>query len=206
MKQPAEADCTPHRAWLWLRRGALVLVAVLLLVVAGYGCAPSLLSLESHAKEADVIVVLGGETPRRVARCAELFHQGAAPRVVVTGGGDATIIKRYLLQAGVPAKAITLETESSTTRENAQRTAPLLAQANVRRAFLVTSWFHMRRAVACFRHYAPEVAFYPAPSVYSWAAYNSPRWEKFKGVYREYGKILGYLVRFGIFPFVSAPE
>ncbi|MBI3878479.1 MAG: YdcF family protein [Verrucomicrobia bacterium] len=188
----------------WLRRIALALAALSLGVLLAWQGAPWLLNAESSAARAEVIVVLGGETPHRAERAAELFRRGAAPRIIVTGAGDAAIIRRYLVQAGVPAEVIALEEKSVSTRENAEFTAPLLKQLGARDVFLVTSWFHTRRALATFRHEMPDVRFFPVPARYSWAAYASPHWEEFKGVYREYGKSAWYLMRHGIWPFVCA--
>jgi len=187
----------------WL---AGIAIGIPLLVLAGYGLAPSILTVTSNARTADVIIILGGETPKRAARGAELFRQGAAKRILVTGEGDAPIIRRHLIRAGVPAEAILIEEQSVTTQENAVLTAPILRRLQVRKALLVTSWFHTRRAWACFHHYAPDVEFHCVPSEYSWAAYRSPRLARFVGLYREYGKLAGYWLRHGIPPFVGSAQ
>ena len=90
-----------------------------------------------------------GERPERAA---ELFKEHAAPRIIVSGFGDCEINRRILLKAGVPANAIQLEDRSRTTRENAGFTIQLLRAENVHRVILVTSWYHSRRALACFEH------------------------------------------------------
>ena len=132
--------------------------------------------------------------PRRSAKAADLFQAGLAPRIVVSGGGDATIIRRYLIQDGVPADRITIEDRSTTTWENALFVAPLLRSHSARRVLLVTSWFHTRRAVGTFRSAAGDIRFSPVAAEYSWAAYTSPWWEQTKDVCREYAKIGAYLV------------
>jgi uncharacterized SAM-binding protein YcdF (DUF218 family) len=190
----------------FLRRLLLIPALVAGVVALGYGFADSLLTVRSPVASADLIIVLGGETPRRVQAAVDLYQRGVAKYFLVSGGGDAPIIRRYLREAGIPAEAILLEELSATTRENAKFTAPMLEKMHVRRAVLVTSWFHTRRALACFQAAAPGVEFHPVPAFYTWENYASPRWERFKGVYREYAKLLGYWVGYGISPFVKAPR
>jgi uncharacterized SAM-binding protein YcdF (DUF218 family) len=184
-----------------------ILVAVLVgLMFFGVFGARLVLTVSAPPSPADAILVLGGETPRRSAKAADLFNAGLAPRVFVSGGGDATIIRRYLIQEGVPADRITIEDRSTTTWENAQFIAPVLRNHNVRRVLLVTSWFHTRRAVATFRRAAGDLRFSPVAAEYSWAAYRSPWWEQTKDVCREYAKIGAYVFRHGVSPFVRARD
>ena len=51
-----------------------------------------------------------------------------------------------------------------TTRENALLSIPLLRSHDDTRVIIVTSWYHSRRALNCFRHYAPDLHFYSRPS------------------------------------------
>lgn len=190
----------------WLRRLLLAPILIVVLAALGYALAGPLLTVRSEVTSADLIIVLGGETPRRVEAAVDLYRRGVAKYFIVSGSGDAPIIRRYLREAGVPADVILLEELSATTRENAKLTAPLLEKMHVRRAVLVTSWFHTRRALACFQAASPEVEFHPVPAFYTWQNYTSPHWERFKGVYREYAKLLGYWVGYGISPFVRAPK
>jgi uncharacterized SAM-binding protein YcdF (DUF218 family) len=64
----------------------------------------------------------------------------------------------------VPEKVIMLECGSHTTRENAEFSIPLLRQIGAHRVIIVTSWYHSRRALMCFEHYAPDIKFYSRPS------------------------------------------
>lgn len=124
-----------------------------------------------RAQPADAIVVLGNrpprrpdgavadETARRVRRGVELFHQGLAPRLVVTGGPapgggtEAEVMSAYARELGVPADAITEEGESRTTRQNARYTFRLLCASEegcARDVIVVTSPYHLRRALRLF--------------------------------------------------------
>jgi uncharacterized SAM-binding protein YcdF (DUF218 family) len=77
-----------------------------------------------------------------------------------------------LLAHGVPPGVIVLEQESQNTRESAQRSAPLLA-AMPGRKVLLTSDYHMPRALAVFRHEGIAVEPLPAAD----AGKRSFRWQ-----------------------------
>lgn len=131
----------------------------------------------------DAIVVLGGGvwtkgtlrpahelvdlTMQRTACAADLFLQGVAPKLLLSGG-DARIfgrgptesveMKRWAQRLGVPEAAILLEERSRTTYENAVYTKQILGDASV---LLVTSASHLPRATALFRKQGLQVTPYP---------------------------------------------
>ena len=160
-----------------------------------------ILCVDSGPAKAEVIVVLGGGSHERPERAAELFKESAAPRVLVSGFGDGGINRRLLMAAGVPADAIELETASRTTRENAQFTIQRLREQGAQRVIIVTSWYHSRRALACFRHYAPEIKFYSRPSYFAYARADWPHSRIGQRVRLEYAKLAGYWIRYGVCPF-----
>lgn len=176
-------------------------ILLLLAALAAWRFPHQVLTVDSGPVNADVLVVLGGGSFDRPDRAAELFQQGAAPRILCTGSGDCTSNRARLVEQGVPAELIQTECESRTTQENAEFTIKLLRAQGVKRAIIVTTWFHSRRAVECFRHYAPEIEFYSRPS---YSGYPRAEW-KSRGisgyVKSEYVKLLGYWVRYGVCPF-----
>lgn len=138
---------------------------------------------------ADAIIVLGGATregisPRptnevmesgdRLVYAARLWHAGAAPIVLVTGGvvgvqGPAgqpeSVAMTDILQVlGVPAEAILQESASRNTFENALLSKPILEQAGAESVLLVTSAMHMPRSAAIFAE--QDYDFTPAPTDY----------------------------------------
>jgi len=177
--------------------GSLLLA---LLVGAAYFFPQEILTVDSGKVKADVIVILGGGSHERPLRAAELFKRNAAPRLIITGEGDDEINRQLLLQAGIPAAAIQVEGKSTTTRENAEFTIKLLRAEKVQSAILVTSWYHSRRALKTFEHFAPEIKFYSRPSYFAYADKNWSRLTT-KHVYWEYAKLPGYWVRYGVWPF-----
>jgi uncharacterized SAM-binding protein YcdF (DUF218 family) len=130
---------------------------------------------------ADAIVVLGGAVrPRliadvrarlhwgsdRVWEAARLYHAGCAPLVVVSAGGkivppiaevEAEAIAGLLIELGVPRSALRLERASRNTLGNAHFSRALLSPTGARRVLLVTSAWHLRRAVALFERVGLEV-------------------------------------------------
>ena len=182
-------------------RAALGIFALLVLLAATAFFFPQhFLTVESGSVKADVIIILGGGAHERPERAAELFQQHAAPRIIVSGAGDDQISRQFLIQVGVPASAIELESRSRTTKENAQFTAKLLRAQKVKSAIIVTSWYHSRRALACFRHFGPQIKFFSRPSYYEFARKD---WSRImvKRICLEYLKLPGYWIRYGVCPF-----
>ncbi len=192
--------------WRLIKRGFQAALIVTLLVAVLVGVASyypeKFLCVDSgKAVTAEVIVILGGGLHERPERAAELFKQGVAPRIIISGAGDDWINRAILLQAGVPASAIELESDSTTTRENAEFTIKRLREQKVQTVILVTSWYHSRRALKTFEHFAPEIQFYSRPSYY---AFDRDEWKQKgngKRMRLEFLKLPGYWIRYGVNPF-----
>jgi uncharacterized SAM-binding protein YcdF (DUF218 family) len=179
---------------------ALFLLLALALVL--YCAAPSILCIESSGSPSSgAIVVLGGEAFGRPARAAELFKAGAAPLIVISGNGDYDEVRRALAAQGIPESALLIEPNSGNTMENARFSTKLLRERGIKRAIIVTSWFHSRRALLSFRHAAPEIEFISKPSYY---AIERDQWRRTgisAHIRYEYVKLLGYWVKYGVLPF-----
>src|SRR5260370_38752900 len=111
-----------------------------LLVVTALLFPQSVLLVEDGDVQGDVILLLGGGAGERPFREAELFRAGAAPRILVSGAGDADGNRLLLMHRGVPSSAIVLEPNSKTTRENALLSIPMLRRLGAKKVILVTSW------------------------------------------------------------------
>ena len=188
-----------------VRRSARVALgltlAALLLPVAGLYFSEAILCVNSGTGKGEALVVLGGEKNYRPSRALELFRGGSRSWILVTGTGDWNDVRLYLEGNGVPPTAIQLEKESRNTKQNAEFAVKLLRERHVTRAVIVTSWFHSRRALNCFRHYAPEIEFTASPTVLDRPKGHWP--DKYERVWvlSEYIKLLGYWVRYGVRPF-----
>lgn len=158
------------------------------------------LTVDSGPVNADVIVVLGGGSLERPQRAVELYQAGESPRILCSGQGDCESNQRFLVQGGVPREVVQLECDSRNTSENARFTIKWLRQLGARRVIIVTSWYHSRRAVNCFEHYAPDLTFYSRPSYFAAARADWKPLGVAGYVRSEYLKNLGYLVRYGVWP------
>ncbi|MDX2259134.1 MAG: YdcF family protein [Hyphomicrobiaceae bacterium] len=84
---------------------------------------------------------------------------------LIAGGSDAAgPVGRYLSDVGVAPQRILLESKSANTWENALFTRDLVATASGQRFLLVTSAYHMPRAMGVFRRAGFDV--WPAPTDY----------------------------------------
>src|ERR1700733_4170593 len=92
--------------WKW---AACLLAGACLIVVLELSFARQILCVESAPTIGDCIVVLGGDTDARTDRAAELFNQGAAPMIIMTGTGDCEEGRLNLINHGVPERSIELE-------------------------------------------------------------------------------------------------
>jgi uncharacterized SAM-binding protein YcdF (DUF218 family) len=175
-----------------LLAGLLVLA---LAAAAAWWSAPELLRVDTGAPASvDAVVVLGGESWTRPDRAAEVFRATQPPLMIVSGDGDCEDVRRLLEARAVPAERIVTECTSRSTFENAQNSVRLLRAQHVRKAIIVTSWFHSRRALACFRAAAPEIQFYSQPTK---IAAGRPWWADRRGATRillEYLKLPYYWV------------
>jgi uncharacterized SAM-binding protein YcdF (DUF218 family) len=147
-------------------RRALLAGGLVVLAIVGY----YLVSLyqvwstgrSDQARPVDAIVVMGAAqydgdpSPQLAARLdhvAELWPQGLAPLVVVTGGNqpgdrftEAEASANYLVERGVPADAIVQETTGRDTYESLQGAADLLAERGLSRVLIVTDPYHSLRS------------------------------------------------------------
>jgi uncharacterized SAM-binding protein YcdF (DUF218 family) len=120
----------------------------------------------ARGRRADAIVVLGARlrpdgTPgpalsRRIATGVALYREGAAPLLLLSGGGErhraeAQAMAEAALAEGVPRGALLVETESANTVENAFLSAALLKRRGLRAVLLVSERYHLFRARLLFR-------------------------------------------------------
>ena len=91
----------------------------------------------------------------RLDAAAEAFFAGQAPRIIVTGFGEAEPMQRYLVARGIPPEQIELERHARSTRENAREVARMVPEGAA--LLIVTQRAHLRRALALFRGCGVEV-------------------------------------------------
>ncbi|MBB5204199.1 uncharacterized SAM-binding protein YcdF (DUF218 family) [Inhella inkyongensis] len=90
------------------------------------------------------------------------FTGGRSPAAAPDQPSEAAAVRQHLAEHGDTTLAWA-EEQSINTRENARLSAPLLAQAGVRKVILVTHEQHMKRSLRNFRQASPAIEFLPAP-------------------------------------------
>jgi uncharacterized SAM-binding protein YcdF (DUF218 family) len=141
---------------------------------------------QSDGRAPDGIIVLGGaidtemsaarntleldSSAERVVVMLELARQFPAARIVFSGGSgnliqnsvpEAPLAGQLLQRFGIAPDHVTLESRSRTTDEKAAFTCALVTPKQGERWLLVTSAFHMPRAIAAFRAAGLDVEAYP---------------------------------------------
>ena len=96
----------------------------------------------------------------RVVHAVELYKKGIIKRIMISGGSgrlvtaarkEANELFTAMVLMGVPANDIMIESESRNTYESAVNVAMVLKNYRTGQFLLITSAFHMRRSVACFK-------------------------------------------------------
>ena len=136
----------------WLGAGVLLGIAALFLCFLGAGH-----FLDAPAQppvKADLMLALGGDNGARADRVLELYRKGLAPKVLLTGpeGGHsktrATYLNwraRYLIDEGVPERAILYDRRAVNSWEEAVNTLNLMREMKLDRVLVVSDPPHLRR-------------------------------------------------------------
>ncbi|HEY6079846.1 MAG TPA: YdcF family protein [Polyangiaceae bacterium] len=124
---------------------------------------------------------------RRVERTALAYREQGAELVIASGGKawqgfpECEVFGRGLLERGVPVERLLHERESMTTRGNARGVAGLIRGRDVRKVGLVTSDWHMARALRLFQTLELELTPLPAPSAARPLHVRGGRWLRERG-------------------------
>ncbi len=117
----------------------------------------------------EAIVVLTGARGR-IPRAVQLLRQRDDGYMLISGAGKGITKKDLLNQQGDAAggatqlwERIEVEDLATSTIENAQETAKYLRDKKIQKVILVTSDYHMPRALAIFRRVYPGVEYFPYP-------------------------------------------
>ena len=119
--------------------------------------------------KSDCILALGSHDLRVAERVAELYHQGLAPLVIMSGRlgnftqqiwteSEADKFAKIAIEKGVPPEAILIENKSTNTGENILFTQKLLAEKELNpQSFIVVQKPYMeRRSYATFKKHWPD--------------------------------------------------
>lgn len=199
---------------------ALALTSMLVVALAGVGFslgyAGFALSLAREETELDVqaegVVALTGGSDR-VVEAAELLARGHAQRLLITGVNRATrgsvLARRLPVSRDMFNCCVDLGYDALDTAGNARETADWARTRGITRSLIVvTSNYHMPRALAELSAALPGVTIYPFPVVSEHV--NVADWARDADVARlivsEYVKYLGSLMRTALAAEEREPE
>jgi len=153
-------------------KGGLRVLLVLALMGAVGACALMgfVYYMETHLpeiRESDVIIVLGAQvkedgTPsvaleRRLTAALDSYGEKRQTIIVCGAQGgnepraEGDVMREWLLACGVPDTDIVAETESFNTRENLRNAKEIMARRGLSQALVVTSDYHVARALMLCR-------------------------------------------------------
>ncbi|HEY1901959.1 MAG TPA: YdcF family protein [Terracidiphilus sp.] len=129
----------------------------------------------------------------RARQAVMAWQTGDFKKVVISGGGGPGIVN-FLAASGIPREAMAAGWQSTSTRENAIDTARLIEDMPGNKV-LLTSDFHMYRAIRVFRKLGIEVAPMPVPDVLHAAEHWNGRFQACEIMLVESVKIVYYRLR-----------
>lgn len=147
-----------------------------------------------------------GESVNRITQIIPLYRKGLISKIVLAGGNpnlievdktEATETKKLLLEWGIAEADILIEGNSRNTYENLVNTKKALKKSGIQSLLLVTSSYHMPRAVAIAKKinlqvtpYATDFRTYPLTDI---TQYVLPSMSALKGFHHLFHEWLGYL-------------
>lgn len=151
----------------------------------------------------DTIVVLGNEVKTsgipserlksRLDKSIELYKKNISPKIIVSGGvgkegfDEAEVMKKYLIQNGVPEKLITVDNKGVNTYATAINTKAILKNEDLDSVIIVTNYYHIARTILAFNKvginsvYHAHANYFESRDVYS--------------IIREFIAIYSYLIK-----------
>lgn len=146
----------------------------------------------------------------RVLHTVQLFKMGKINEIIISGGSGKLIDNRgdikeadelalVFKMSGVPDSVVSIENASRNTYESAKNVAQSLEKTADSKVLLITSAFHMQRALACFEKQQIEVTafrtdFYSHDNHYGLDSTIIPRPEALKKWNVIFHEILGILM------------
>src|SRR5882672_2046989 len=148
------------KKWSWKKCLLWLVLALVCYVVVVYGCIVWQ-SGQDEARGTDAIVVFGAAQydgrpspvyKARLDHAAQLYRQGLAPMVIITGGSggdpkftEGVVGREYLKTLGIPDTQLIAETQSSDTAESARRVATIMYVNSMHSCLAVSDGYHIFR-------------------------------------------------------------
>jgi len=193
VSDPAPEALDRSHGWTWKKWLLVCAAGVLALVFLYY--VVTLIQVvragrQTEPAPAEAIVVLGAAqydgrpSPQLAARldhALELYSEGVAPVVMVTGGNqpgdrftEAEASAEYLVERGVPETAIMREDEGRTTYESLDAAADQLLETGLDDVVLVTDPYHSLRSRLIAEEVGLDADLSPTPTsvVTGWSSFR----------------------------------
>ena len=167
------------------------------------------LQIVDAPRKADIIAVFaggvgesgraGGGYQERVQHAANLYLAGYSSHLVFSSGfvfafQEAEVMRDLAVALGVPPEAIILERQASSTYENVIYTRDIMIANNWEQLLIVSSPYHMRRAMLTWRKQAPsfQIVSTPVSESQYYAHERTASLEQIRGIVWEYAAIVVY--------------
>jgi uncharacterized SAM-binding protein YcdF (DUF218 family)/glycosyltransferase involved in cell wall biosynthesis len=167
------------------------------------------LRVTAPPEQADAIVIFAGgvgETGRagggaleRLKQGVDLYKAGYAQSMVVSSGyvytlHEAEMMRATAIDQGMPPSSIVLEERAVNTYDNVRFVDAILREHGWHRILLVSSPYHMRRAVLVWKRNAPGVTVVPTPPSDSqfFEHQRGASFEQVRAILQEYVSIAAY--------------
>lgn len=149
---------------MWRKRTKRLLLLTALPIMLAFTLAATLIvadGLTDDIHAADVAIVPGNTVEKdgrpsarlgaRLDQTVALYRQGLFPNVIVSGGvgvegfDEAEVMKRYLVEKGVPEGSIRVDSGGATTHLTARNAARMMRENGWQSALVVSQYFHVPR-------------------------------------------------------------
>ena len=149
---------------MWRKRTKRVLLLAALSIALVFTLAATLIvvdGLSDDIQAADVAIVPGNTVEKdgrpsarlgaRLDQTVALYRRGLFPAVIVSGGvgvegfDEAEVMKRYLVEHGVPEGSVHVDGGGATTHLTARNASRMMRANGWRSAMVVTQYFHVPR-------------------------------------------------------------
>jgi uncharacterized SAM-binding protein YcdF (DUF218 family) len=177
---------------IWRKRIKRVLLLTVLPILLAFTLAAALIvadGLTDDIHAADVAIVPGNTVEKdgrpsarlraRLDQTIALYRQGLFPNVIVSGGvgregfDEAEVMKRYLVEQGVPEGCIHVDSGGATTHLTAKNASRLMRENGWQSALVVTQYFHVPRMGLAMRRsgvtpvFSAHAPYFEGRDVYS---------------------------------------
>jgi uncharacterized SAM-binding protein YcdF (DUF218 family) len=144
---------------------------------------------KSSQKSYDTVIILGGymstdksnnsysfgEGADRLTEGLILYKKGLAKTIILSGGSgslvddtrESVLAKLFLVNnCGVPDSVVLIDSVSRNTYENAVESKKIMKAEDLKTAVMITSSWHMRRALGCFKTVGLNIDIHPTDGLY----------------------------------------